>query len=225
MPGTSVLDEIELILEDIGGGGGNQPPHRGDDGGNSGRGGKGPPPGGSSARRYSTAIVLAMVSILMFFMAMVAAFIVLRATSSMWVRFHVPAILWANTAVLLLSSLTMELAKKRLLESDTRRFQKLWWLTTGLGFLFLAGQLVAWRLLVEQGVYVASTLASSFFYVFTAAHGAHLLGGLCALVYVAVRRFDSSRVPRAVAADVVSYYWHFMDGLWLFLLALMYFGR
>lgn len=225
MPGTSLLDEIELILEDIGGGGGGQPPRRGDDGGDGGRGGKGPSSGGSSARRYSTAIVLAMVSILMFFMAMVAAFIVLRATSSMWVNFHVPAILWANTAVLLVSSVTMELAKKRLSESDARGFQKLWWVTTGLGFLFLAGQLVAWRLLVAEGIYVASTLASSFFYVFTAAHGMHLLGGLCALVYVAVRKFDPARLPRAVVAEVVSYYWHFMDGLWLFLLALLYFGK
>lgn len=223
MPGTNVLDELELVLEDIGGGGSGQPPDRGDGGG--GGGGRGPFPGGSPARKYSTAIILAMVSILMFFMAIVAAFIVLRATSNMWVRFRVPAILWANTAALLASSLTMELAKKRLEDNDNRGFQRLWWATTALGFLFLGGQVIAWRMLAGEGVYASSTLASGFFYVFTAAHGAHLLGGLCALVYVVIRRFDPARVPRAVVADVVSYYWHFMDGLWVFLFALLYFGR
>lgn len=227
MPGTNLLDEIELILEDISGGGGGQPPNRRDGGDGDRSGGKGPSggSGGSPARRFSTAIVLAMVSILMFFMAIVAAFLVLRATSSMWVKFHVPPILLANTVVLLLSSVTMEFAKKRLVAADGAGFQKLWWLTTGLGFLFLAGQLVAWRLLVAEGIYMASTLASSFFYVFTAAHGAHLLGGLCALVYVGARRFDARKLPQTVAAEVASYYWHFMDGLWVFLLALLYFGR
>jgi cytochrome c oxidase subunit 3 len=224
MPGPSVLDELELILADIRDGRGGQPPDRGDGGGDGGGNNKRPSHGGPPARRYSTAVVFAMISILMFFMAMVAAFLVLRTTSSLWVKFHVPRILWANTAVLILSSVTLEAAKKRLTENNTPQFERLWWLTTALGFLFLAGQLVAWRILVGEGIYVGSTLASGFFYVFTAAHGAHLLGGLGALVYAAVRRPDPSRLSRAAIADVVSYYWHFMDGLWLFLLAMLYFG-
>lgn len=223
MPGTNVLDELELVLEDIGRGGGGRPPDRGDGGG--GGSGRGPSPGGSPARKYSTAIILAMVSITMFFMAIVAAFIVLRATSDMWVKFRVPPILWVNTAALLVSSVTMELAKKRLEAKDGSGFRKLWWATTVLGFLFLGGQIIAWRMLAGEGLYASSTLASGFFYVFTAAHGAHLFGGLCAVVYVAARRSDAGRVPRAVVADVVSYYWHFMDGLWVFLFALLYFGR
>lgn len=223
MPGTNVLDELEMALEDIRGGGGGRPPDRGDDGG--GSGGRGSSPGGSPARKYSTAILLAMVSITMFFMAIVAAFIVLRSTSDLWVKFQFPRILWANTAALLASSLTMELAKRKLSAGREAAFRKLWWITTALGLLFLTGQVIAWRALAAQGVYASSTIASGFFYVLTAAHGAHLFGGICALAYVAIRRFDASRVSRAAVADVVSYYWHFMDGLWMFLFLLLYFGR
>ena len=226
MPPASILDDIELIIDDIGGGGGSRPPVRGDGGDdNDPDRGRDRSWGKPSPRRYATAIALAIISILMFFMAMVAAFIVLRATSGKWVTFHVPWILWLNTALLLFSSLTLETARKKLAASDNRGFRQLWFLTTGLGLLFVAGQLAAWRSLVDQGVYASSTLASGFFYVFTAAHALHLLGGICALFYVGFRNFDKGDVTRALAAEVTSYYWHFMDALWVFLLLLLYFGR
>jgi len=85
--------------------------------------------------------------------------------------------------------------------------------------------LVAWRILAGQGIYLATNPASSFFYIFTGAHALHLLGGVCALLYVAWRNFDQAKVSRGVAAEVASYYWHFMDALWLFLLALLYLGK
>src|SRR5215468_7722621 len=108
MPGTSVLDDIELIIEDIGGGG--KPP-AGRDGGDFGDGGP-RVPGRSSARKYAIAITAAMTAILMFFMAMIAAFLVLRRTSPRWAAFQFPVLLWFNTAVLLVSSATLEVARK-----------------------------------------------------------------------------------------------------------------
>lgn len=221
MPGTNILDDIELIIEDIGGGGGKQPPGGGDDGDSDKRRRSGPP----SPRRYSTAIALGIVSILMFFMALASSFIVLKGTSDVWVPLHLPRILWVNTVILLASSLTVELARRRLAAADLGGFQRLWKLTTSLGFLFLAGQIIAWRQLVAAGVYIASNQASSFFYIFTAAHGLHLLGGVAALLYVSLRTFEKTKLSRATAAEVTSYYWHFMDGLWLFLLALLYLGK
>ena len=89
----------------------------------------------------------------------------------------------------------------------------------------LIGQLVAWRQLTSQGIYLASNPASSFFYIFTGAHALHLIGGVGALIYVARRNFEVAQVTRSVAAEVTSYYWHFMDALWLFLLALLYLGK
>jgi cytochrome c oxidase subunit 3 len=119
----------------------------------------------------------------------------------------------------------MELARRRLAVGDVRQFRRLWFVATILGVLFLFGQLAAWRQFVLEGFYVATNQGSSFFYIFTGLHGLHLLGGICALLYVAFRKFERAKVSRVVAAEVASYYWHFMDGLWIFLLALLYLGK
>ena len=227
MPGATATPEIEIIVEDIGGGGGGPipPPGGGDDGDGGDDEGNRRGDWSATPKRYSTAIALGLVAILMFFMALASAFIVLRRGSGVWVTVHLPVVVWANTAVLLASSFTVEVARKRLSLADMRGFRKFWMVTTVLGFVFVAGQLVAWRQLVAQGVYIASNQASSFFYVFTGAHAVHLLGGVGALVYVSARKFGEKNVSRSTAAEVASYYWHFMDGLWIFLLALLYLGK
>jgi cytochrome c oxidase subunit III len=221
MPGTTLVEEIELIIEDIGGGG-NPPPPGGDDGDDSGKR-RGPQQ--PSSRRYATAIMLGIVSIVMFFMGMVAAYIFLRATNRNWVTLRIPSIVWFNTIILLTSSGAIELARKKLAFGEVQRFRRIWLAATTLGILFLLGQLFAWRELVAAGFYVATNQASSFFYIFTALHGLHLLGGICALLYVSFRKFELAKVSRAIAAEVASYYWHFMDALWIFLLALLYLGK
>ena len=225
MPGTTEIPEIELIVEDIGNGGGGKPPAGGDDGDDGGDGDNRGRKGSPSPKRYSTAITIALVSILMFFMALASAFIVLRRGSDVWVAIHLPRILLLNTLILLASSFTLEAARRRLSLADPSGFRKLWLLTTGLGILFVAGQFVAWRQLVSQGIYIASNQASSFFYIFTGAHAAHLLGGVAVLLYVSFRKMDSKKVLLPALAEIASYYWHFMDGLWVFLLALLYLGK
>jgi cytochrome c oxidase subunit III len=224
MPGTSVLEEIEIIIENIGGGGGKGPPARDDDGNGDGGGDERRQPGHSPQRRFSTAIVLVMLSIVMFFMAMSVAFMVLRHNNPAWAPLKLPRILLLNTGILLASSLTLELARRRLSSADLWGFRRFWRVTTALGVLFVLGQLIAWWRLVLAGVYIASNQASSFFYIFTAAHGLHLLGGIVALLYVALRKFEQARMSRKTAALITSYYWHFLDGLWVFLLALLYLG-
>jgi cytochrome c oxidase subunit 3 len=226
MPGTTATPEIELIIEDIGGGGGGGTPPAGGDGGDGdGDNGKHRRPWKPSSRRYYTGIAVGIVSILMFFMALASAFLVRRGTSNDWIPVHFPAVLWINTLVLFASSLTLELSRRSLSRSDLNGFRNLWSITTGLGILFLIGQLVAWRQLVAQGVFMATNPASSFFYIFTAAHGVHLLGGVGALVYVSIRKFEKTNIPLPTAAEITSFYWHFMDGLWVFLLALLYLGK
>lgn len=227
MSGTNVLDEIELVIEDRGHGGGGKPPDRDDPHGGGGDDGnlrpRRPQPSQTGQRKYHTAILLAMVSICMFFMALSAAFLV-RKTGKDWINFRLPPIIWINTIVLLASSLTVELSRRRLALNDMSGFKTLWRATTALGVAFLVGQVVAWRELVAMGFYVGSNPSSSFFYVFTAAHAAHVIGGVLALFYVLFRNFDKTRLSLPVAAEVTSHYWHFMDGLWLFLLALLFFG-
>jgi cytochrome c oxidase subunit III len=228
MSGTSVLDEVELVVEDIGNGGGGQPPDRDEHRGGGGDDGnfrpRRPNSSQSTQRRYHTAILLGMVSICMFFMALSAAFLV-RKTGKDWINFKLPAVVWLNTIVLLTSSLTIDLARRRLAANDLSGFKSMWRATTALGVAFLVGQVVAWRELVARGFYVGSNPSSSFFYVFTAAHAAHLVGGIIALFYVLFRDFrKTARLSLPIAADVTSYYWHFMDGLWVFLVALLFFG-
>ncbi len=170
--------------------------------------------------------MIAIVSIVMFFMAMASAYIYLRANSNRWVPLHLPWIVWVNTALLLLSSVAIELARRRLALADVAQFRKLWSIATSLGVLFLIGQLAAWRQFVLAGFYVATNQAKQLLlYFYTGLHGLHLLGGICALLYVSFRKFEKAKVSRSIAAEVASYYWHFMDGLWIFLLALLYLGK
>ncbi len=227
MAAGSVLDEVEIVIDDIGRGGGNKPPshddHRGGGGDDGSHRPRRPNAAQSGQKKYQTAILLGMVSIFMFFMALSAAFLV-RKTGKDWIQFRLPGILWLNTVVLLTSSLTMDLSRRRLALGDMAGFKSMWRATTALGLAFLAGQFVAWRELVARGYYVGSNPSSSFFYVFTVAHAVHLVGGIGALLYVLFRNFNKTRVSLAVASEITSYFWHFMDGLWLFLLALLYFG-
>jgi cytochrome c oxidase subunit 3 len=161
----------------------------------------------------------------MFFMALASSYIVRKGLGVDWQSTPLPRVLWFNTAILLASSLTIMMARKKLADGEREAFQAMWWVTTGLGVLFLAGQIVAWRELAASGMLLATNPSSSFFYVLTAAHGAHLIGGIFALFYVAFRPWSRSRISQSTAAELTSIYWHFMDGLWIFLFALLTLGR
>jgi cytochrome c oxidase subunit 3 len=218
VPGT-VAEELDLHLER--GFGGGDPPRGNAGDGDEGRGG-----GRSIPRRaYITGITLAVAGIMMFFMALTSSYIVRKGTGTDWQAFGMPRILWANTVILLLSSLTLEMARRQLARGVMSAFRNLWALTTGLGLLFVAGQLVAWHQLRAAGVYLSTNPSSSFFYVFTAAHGLHVLGGIFALLFVSFRSWKRSRTTQAIGAEVAGIYWHFLDGLWVFLLLLLSLGR
>jgi cytochrome c oxidase subunit III len=219
MPSTIITEEIELIHSGKGPGGGGFS-------GDGGNGGDGDSSGASSVpqRAYITGMFIALAGILMFFMAFVSAYIVRKdMPNSAWIPLQVPRLLWLNTLILVASSFTLARAHNRSTAKDEDGFRHWWATTTFLGILFVAGQILAWRQLAAQGIFLATNPSSSFFYVFTAAHGVHLLGGILALLYVQFR--VTRRVTRGTAIEVVSMYWHFMDGLWVFLFLLLYLGR
>src|SRR5258708_6656074 len=196
MLGTTDTHDPDRIVIDIGGGGGggqHKPPSRGGGSGdeNSDRRRWNPPQG-----RYPTAITLTLVSISMFFLVPCTVFIVLAHTSKVWVPLHVPRLLWLNTAILLVSSYTLEKARQRLSELDIPGFRKLWRATTILGILFLAGQFVVWLQLAASGLYIATNQAASFLYVFTAAHALHLLGGIAAFFSFGFPAFEKGKFLR-----------------------------
>jgi cytochrome c oxidase subunit III len=215
MPGTTVTEELQ-ITHGRGGAG-----DSGRDWGDSGS----PRIPEVPQRAYITGISVALAGILMFFMALTSAFIVRKGISLDWQPFALPKILWLNTAILLASSWTILHARKFLRQGDMPNFSHWWNVTTALGLLFLVGQLLAWRQLAAAGVFLASNPSNSFFYVLTAAHGLHLLGGIVALLFVGLRWQHQAHLTLATATEVVSIYWHFMDGLWVFLFLLLYLGR
>jgi len=173
---------------------------------------------------------MAIGSILMLFVALTSAYIVRSASSNDWRPVAMPKVLWLSTALIIISSITMEFSRRSLKSNNSSAYLR-WLLSTVLlGVGFVVAQLFAWRQLVRQGVYLASNPFNSFFYLFTAAHGLHLLGGLCALGYLVAR----TRTPRHTlegalrrvgAADAVTIYWHFMDVLWIGLFLLLMFWR
>jgi len=184
----------------------------------------------SSANRYRIGTWVALASILMMFTALSSAYIVRAASSNDWQPLKMPRILLLSTALILISSGTLETARRKLKSASHSAHRRWLLVTVALGFGFLGSQLLAWRQFVQQGIYVASNPHSSFFYLLTATHGAHLLGGLIALVYLAFRvraaREDYFAVEKAQAGtDAVTIYWHFMDFLWLYLFVLLFFVR
>jgi cytochrome c oxidase subunit 3 len=217
MPGA-ILDELERV--DAGRGAGGDPPPAGGDDGNSGSHFHRVP-----ERAYFTIVQLSLAGIVMFFMALTSSFLVRKGLGGDWVSFVLPRVVWVNTLALLASSYTIQVAIRHLREGAAASFRQWWAITTALGLLFLAGQLLAWRQLAAQGVFLITNPSSSFYYLLTALHGIHLLGGVFALLYVAFRHWQRSRINQLTAASLAAIYWHFMDGLWLFLLALLYLGR
>ena len=180
--------------------------------------------------RYRIGVWVALASIAMMFTSLSSAYVVRAGTSNDWYPLTAPPVLFVSTALILISSGTMEIARRKL-KAVAFGGHSVWLLITAcLGVAFLVTQLIAWQQLAGRGIYVASNPHSSFFYLLTAAHGLHVLGGLLALLYLIVRSrqvlgaaaFDSKR--RAVA-DAVSTYWHFMDVLWIYLFVLLFFWR
>ena len=211
----------EVEVRDTGSGPGGATPG----GWSGGPGGPGGFAGGVPQRTYITGLTMGLAAILMFFMALVSAFIVRKGLSTDWRAFALPPILYLNTILLLASSVTIQMARRKLAREDMEGFRHWWFMTTALGLLFVGGQLLAWRQLVHEGVYLASNPSSSFFYVLTAAHGVHLLGGIIALVAIAAWNWKKARITRSTATEMAAVYWHFMDGLWIFLFLLLKLGQ
>jgi cytochrome c oxidase subunit 3 len=172
---------------------------------------------------YRTASWFAVFSIMSVFATLTHVLESRWVHSKDWVSVALPHVLYVNTAVLLVSSLTIEFARASAARRNAARCVRWLLATLLLGLAFVAGQLVAWRELVSRGLYVASNPGSFFFYFLTATHGLHLLVGILALggvVLFAGRLARKNRQETAVGA--LSIYWHFMDGLWLYLFALLF---
>jgi cytochrome c oxidase subunit 3 len=174
----------------------------------------------------STGIWVVLASIAMSFAAFTSALIVRQGSAPDWRHLTLPRILYLNTLVLFASSFALEVARRRVGafmsgRKDQAAKPTLWLhIALFLGLLFVAGQYVAWMQLRSQGLFLATNPNSSFFYVLTAVHALHVLGGLGGLSRVIYRL--NKTILRKSTLDATAYYWHFMDALWVYLLLLLW---
>ena len=182
----------------------------------------------SSHEATRTGIWVGLAAITMSFAAFTSALLVRQTTGADWHHLTVPPIVFANTIVLLASSVTLEIARRRVAayarNQGVDRLVPLRWLaaTLALGILFVVGQYAAWTKLRAEGLYLASNPNSSFFYVLTAVHALHVLGGLGGLLRVFAKLRSPILTLRRSTMDATSYYWHFMGILWLYVLFVMW---
>lgn len=149
-----------------------------------------------------TGMLLGLAAVSMMFLGLTSAYVVSQGLGPVWKQVHLSPLIGLNTLVLLFSSYTMERARR--LSSSKWRIA-----TLALGVLFLAGQIGVYQQLANEGFYLNSGRQASFYYVLTALHGLHILGGIVALAL-------------AKNLAVTSLYWHFMGGLWLYLLLVIF---
>jgi cytochrome c oxidase subunit 3 len=239
-PTTATVAEPEISRDDHG----TLPPFR--DGGDDGR--PGLPDYGTRLRRARLGLLVALTPVFMLFVSFTSAYIVRQGLPTLdprtnnlirdWIPVTLPRLLVLNTFVLLVSSVSMELARRQVQGEVTLASassasgislggrMRIPWLpmTLVLGLAFLFGQWTAWKQLAANGFYVATTPSSSFVYLLTGAHAIHLLGGVLALFVAGIASvLHRSLKTRSIVVDVTAWYWHFMALLWIYIFCLMKF--
>ena len=239
---TTTVDDPRISLGDDG----VLPPVRG--GGDDGSG-PGLPDYATRLRRARLGLLVALTPVLMLFVSFTSAYVVRQGLPTLdprtntlvrdWIPVTLPKLLLINTGVLILSSLFMELARRQIKGQAALASAKAapgvssgdqiripWLLMTFLlGLTFLFGQWTAWRQLAASGFYVATTPSSSFVYLLTGTHAIHLMGGVLALFVAGIASLlRRSVATRSIVVDVTAWYWHFMAGLWIYILCLLEFA-
>ena len=175
-----------------------------------------------------TGIWVALAAVTMMFAAFTSALIVRQGSAADWMHITIPRILYLNTVLLVISSGTLEIARRRVGQyvrgANVSKSVPLRWMyaTLALGILFVVGQYVAWMQLKAQGIFLATNPTSSFFYVLTAVHVVHVTGGLAGLIRVIAKLGTKQPTLRRSTFAATSYYWHFMGALWIYLLAIIW---
>ncbi len=202
-------------------------------------------------RRARLGLAVALTPIVMLFVSFTSAYVVRQGLPTLdertgtyvrdWLSVNLPmAILLINTVLLVMSSITMELARRQIGRRATLDpvssipgvsigiERSLPWLeaTVALGLGFLGGQYLAWRELASRGFYLATSPSSSFVYLLTVTHAVHLAGGLLVLFYaVAASRLHRRIESQYIVVDTAAWYWHFMALLWIYVFALLRIAR
>jgi cytochrome c oxidase subunit 3 len=157
-------------------------------------------------------------SILMMFAGLTSAYIVKRNQAN-WQTFNLPVAFWYSTAVIIISSITMWMALRAFRHREMLKYRGLMASTMFLGVLFIILQVIGFKQLWEIGVTLQANVSYSFLYVIVGLHGLHVIGGVVALIVMAIKAFSNKvRNYSSIPVELISTYWHFVDILWLYLL-------
>ena len=172
-------------------------------------------------------LTLLLVSLTILFLTLSGAFIYTRVQSEL-PPLKLPLLFLVNTAILLASSYTMILAKRAYLADDTKRYISMLWYTMGLSFFFLGMQCIAWYLLFEQQIFITTDNSAGYLYVISGLHFLHVIGGIPFLGTFLYKANKYMKEPVSVLVyfsdpakrlnlRLLTLYWHFLDGLWIYL--------
>jgi cytochrome c oxidase subunit 3 len=160
---------------------------------------------------------LFIVTITMLFAALTSAYVV-KQSGGDWLNFNLPGMFWITSTIIIVSSITMQLALKSAKEDRFSRLKMYLILTALLGVAFLFGQYQSWKQLVDMDVYFVGNPAGSFLYVLTGLHGVHIISGLIFLIVVIASSFKLKTHSKSlIRIEMCTTYWHFLGGLWLYL--------
>jgi cytochrome c oxidase subunit 3 len=172
-------------------------------------------------RSYKLLLLFAMLSMTMMFAGLTSAFVVSKSRPDWLKDFVLPSAFYVSTALILLGSLTMHMAKKYIQKDQRAATTKMLWATLVLGILFFAFQFIGFQQIISQGYYFtgsASTITTTFLYVVTLTHLLHLLGGIISLVVIIYNHFKQKyNSSQTLGIELGAMYWHFLDLLWIYL--------
>ena len=184
-----------------------------------------------SSDKFRIGMWFLMLVVLMTFGGLIGTYMVLASNNALeWEPFNLPKQVWVSTFLILASSATYVVAQKAL-EAGNQAKAKNWLLaTTVIGAIFISSQILSWVALVNRGVYVGSNPYAGFFYIFTAVHALHVVGGIGALGYIVLRTRHETLSGKELSirksiSNVVGWYWHFMGVLWIALFLLLGFFK
>ena len=172
-----------------------------------------------------------LVIVLMTFGGLMGAYVVVATNRALeWRPFDLPLQVWFSTIIILASSVTYEYGQSAITRGDVPATRRWMVATTVLGAVFIASQLLVWLILVNRGLYMSGNPYAGFFYILTAIHAVHVIGGIVALGAVLLRSWEPARTEyeksyRTALSRSVGWYWHFMGGLWIVLFTLLGFWK
>lgn len=168
---------------------------------------------------------IAMGSITMMFIGFTSAYVVKRAQAN-WFTFQLPVIFWISTAIIVSSSITVQMAVKQFKNRHMQRYKQLITLTAVLGVAFAVCQWIGFMQMNAMGLPLNGPASVSFIYVIVSVHLLHVLGGVTALLIMFGRAFRTRvRTYSPVPIEVAATYWHFVDALWIYLLIFLTIAR